>query len=229
MPKRRTRTVTAAQAAALGLALVGAQAALSWTVARAADTPGWEVSFGRLPCDSATVDVRAGTLVVRCQIGTFVEHSDGLTDLRWSSAGDIGFVQGVAADTQAVTIAGPAAAVAGLRKAILESTPKAESAPTMRVGDCSDTTVAAVTGRLGGKDFSMGVAVTFANGIFVTSYDADPVATSHVVGDPVRVCLASVPDGCPPGDDRGKTYTVTVAGTKRSYTMANAQHMCGGA
>ena len=43
------------------------------------------------------------------------------------------------------------------------------------------------------------------------------------------MCLTSIPKHCPPGDDRGRKYTATNLRTRGSWSMADSQHMCGGA
>ncbi len=48
-------------------------------------------------------------------------------------------------------------------------------------------------------------------------------------GDPVRICLVSIPKHCPPGDNRGRTYKTTNLRTHRAWTLPDSEHMCGGA
>jgi hypothetical protein len=43
------------------------------------------------------------------------------------------------------------------------------------------------------------------------------------------LCLTGIPDECPPGDDRGKTYKATNLRTKKSWEAMDSEHMCGGA
>jgi hypothetical protein len=42
-------------------------------------------------------------------------------------------------------------------------------------------------------------------------------------------CLTKLPTHCPPGDQRGKWYTTTNLRTDESWTLPDAEHMCGGA
>ena len=48
-------------------------------------------------------------------------------------------------------------------------------------------------------------------------------------GDKVKLCLLSLPQDCPPGDDRGKVYSVTNLKNQMSFTGVDAWHLCGGA
>lgn len=105
------------------------------------------------------------------------------------------------------------------------------SAPAMRSekdGQCVETTVSRVGYRLEGASDS-GTSITFATGLGLVSYDHVPEAVASKSGDAVKVCLTSIPAGCPPGDDRGRTYTVTNKRTNKTFSMMNSQHSCGGA
>ena len=76
---------------------------------------------------------------------------------------------------------------------------------------------------------SSGSAVTYANRGGQVSYSyIEAIAQSHI-GDAVLLCLVSLPQNCPPGDDRGKVYSATNLRTNNSWTLPDAQHMCGGA
>lgn len=48
-------------------------------------------------------------------------------------------------------------------------------------------------------------------------------------GDKVKVCLIELPEDCPPGDDRGKTYAITNYKNKHTFTGTPDWHSCGGA
>jgi hypothetical protein len=48
-------------------------------------------------------------------------------------------------------------------------------------------------------------------------------------GDKVKLCLVSLPEDCPPGDDRGKIYRATNLRTGESWEAPDSQHSCGGA
>ena len=45
----------------------------------------------------------------------------------------------------------------------------------------------------------------------------------------VLVCLVALPQDCPPGDDRGKTYAAANLRTLGAWSAADSEHMCGGA
>lgn len=99
-----------------------------------------------------------------------------------------------------------------------------------REGQCARTRVTAIGGRLeGDRDFSSGTSVAFANGGAQVSYDRVPAIVSSRRGDPVLMCLTSLPKHCPPGDDRGRSYTSTNLRTRASWSLADSQHRCGGA
>ena len=99
-----------------------------------------------------------------------------------------------------------------------------------REGDCARTRVTDVGGRLeGDADFSSGTRVGFANGGAQVSYDRVPAIVASRRGDPVLMCLTSIPKHCPPGDDRGRSYTSTNLRTRGSWSLADSQHRCGGA
>lgn len=74
-----------------------------------------------------------------------------------------------------------------------------------------------------------GTAVSFTNGVYQVSYDRVAAVLVSRVGDPVRVCLASIPQRCPVGDDRGRFYRVTNFRTGGKWHLPDAEHMCGGA
>lgn len=96
------------------------------------------------------------------------------------------------------------------------------------VGECVQTTITETGPRLEGVDDS-GSAVVYANGGSQVSYEVVPAITQSRTGDAVNLCLVSVPENCPPGDDRGRVYTATNARTGESWMLPDSQHMCGGA
>lgn len=106
--------------------------------------------------------------------------------------------------------------------------------PPTRVGKCSNTSVAKVMTRLkdgitGKPILGSGTSIEFTNGIYLVSYDMVPEAESSKPRDPVKLCLISIPKNCPPGDNRGKVYTATNLRTKKTFTLPDSQHSCGGA
>jgi hypothetical protein len=103
---------------------------------------------------------------------------------------------------------------------------KAEDLPT-EIGACSETTIEDIGYRLGDPD--SGSAISYPNGGGQVSYDTIPEIHRSRVGDPVRLCLVSIPEDCPPGDDRGKVYSATNLRTGESWEAPDSQHSCGGA
>ncbi|WP_448954293.1 hypothetical protein [Labrys neptuniae] len=97
-----------------------------------------------------------------------------------------------------------------------------------KVGECVTTRIKEVGTRLENVPDS-GSAVVYENGIFGISYEEVQQLRRSKAGDPIKLCLVSVPQDCPPGDDRGKEYKATNLRTKASWTLPNAEHMCGGA
>src|SRR5207245_1020030 len=74
-----------------------------------------------------------------------------------------------------------------------------------------------------------GSAVVFRNGLYQVSYDQIPAVDRSRAGDAVYICLMKLPHDCPPRDVRGKLYTTTNLRTDDSWTLPDAEHMCGGA
>src|SRR5580704_4312942 len=96
-----------------------------------------------------------------------------------------------------------------------------------RVGDCADTAIKSIGTRLEGVPDS-GSAVSFEDGGYQVGYDRVPAIEQSKNGDPVRMCLVSLPRNCPKGDDRGRTYRTTNLRTRQSSSLADSTHMCGG-
>ena len=107
-------------------------------------------------------------------------------------------------------------------------TPAIAQSPPMRVGQCSMTRVKWVGTRLDNTPGS-GSAIQFMNGGYQVSYDQVAAVDRSRPGDPVRMCLIFLPKDCPPGDDRGRVYKTTNLRTRRSWSLPDAEHMCGGA
>jgi hypothetical protein len=111
----------------------------------------------------------------------------------------------------------------------LPATARADDLPT-QVGACSQSTISLIGGRLeGDENFETGTAVQFDNGGSQISYEREEGVVNSRIGDPVRICLVSLPEDCPPGDDRGKVYATTNLRTGAQWEMPDSQHMCGGA
>jgi hypothetical protein len=104
--------------------------------------------------------------------------------------------------------------------------------PPTRLGTCAFTTVRVVTQRLEDKGRPVpnsGSSITLKNGVYGVSYDQVAPVQHSRVGDRVMTCLAKLPTHCPPGDQRGRWYTTTNLRTYESWTLPDAEHMCGGA
>lgn len=100
--------------------------------------------------------------------------------------------------------------------------------PKLTVGACLRTTVTLVAPRLEGVEGS-GSSIAYADGHRQVSYDMLPGVEGSRPGDPVRLCLQSLPKHCPPGDDRGAIYTARNLRTGASWRAGDSQHQCGGA
>jgi hypothetical protein len=101
-------------------------------------------------------------------------------------------------------------------------------AESYKVGECRSTVIASIAFRLDGEPDS-GSTVTYANEIYGVSYQSVPEVVNSQIGDQVSLCLESVPDDCPAGDDRGKIYRTTNLRTGESWSLPDSQHSCGGA
>lgn len=102
------------------------------------------------------------------------------------------------------------------------------------LGTCARTTIKQITQRLeDGRTHRMipnsGSAVMLSNGVYGVSYDELAPVNESKAGDAVYTCLVKVPRNCPPNDHRGKLYTTTNLRTENSWTLPDAEHMCGGA
>jgi len=97
-----------------------------------------------------------------------------------------------------------------------------------KLGQCTVTAIKHIGARLDGIPDS-GDAVSYVNGGYQVSYETIPGLGGSRRGDRVRLCLVSIPDECPPGDDRGKVYKATNLRTHKSWQASDSEHMCGGA
>jgi uncharacterized protein len=101
--------------------------------------------------------------------------------------------------------------------------------PTI-VGECSESRISEIGGRLeGDTNFESGTSVTFKNGGHQVSYEKVWGLIRSRAGDPVRICLISIPTDCPRGDDRGRVYKTTNLRSGDSWELPDSQHTCGGA
>lgn len=74
-----------------------------------------------------------------------------------------------------------------------------------------------------------GSAISFADGLSQVDYDAVPGIDHSRAGDAIRLCLISMPKGCPPGDERGRVYAGANLRTGESWNAMDSEHECGGA
>jgi hypothetical protein len=98
----------------------------------------------------------------------------------------------------------------------------------VKVGQCTNTMIKDIGSRLENMPDS-GDAVSYANGGSQVSYDTIKGLKGSRPGDPVRLCLKSLPQDCPPGDERGKNYRATNLRIHSSWEAFDSEHMCGGA
>lgn len=106
----------------------------------------------------------------------------------------------------------------------------------VRVAQCTKTKIAALGDRFGqvlkqpaNETDDTGSGVSFADGGRQVSYSFVPELARSAIGDDVLVCLVSLPQDCPKGDDRGKVYSTTDVRTGESWQMSDSEHGCGGA
>jgi uncharacterized protein len=106
------------------------------------------------------------------------------------------------------------------------------SRPTDRLpvnpGVCGLSNISDVGTRLEGTPGS-GSAVSEGDGADQVSYDTVAAIDRSRRGDPVLVCLVSLPTNCPAGDDRGKIYAVANLRTLGAWSAPDSEHSCGGA
>ena len=106
----------------------------------------------------------------------------------------------------------------------------ADDPRTMRLDQSERGTAAAWRWKaFNDEDFDSGTSIEFANGGYQVSYDRELALIGSHPGDKVVMCLISIPQLCPPGDNRGRSYTVTNIRTQQTWTLEDSQHMCGGA
>jgi uncharacterized protein len=110
----------------------------------------------------------------------------------------------------------------------LRSGARPSAALPRAVGACSLTTVKRVGNRLE-DDPGSGSAIEEANGATQVSYEQIGSIDASRRGDPVLVCLVGLPQDCPPGDDRGKSYAAANLRTLGAWVAGDSEHSCGGA
>lgn len=129
---------------------------------------------------------------------------------------------------------GLCAIACGLLAALAALPSAARNSPPARIGDCARTRISWIGHRLedGATHRPMtgsGSALRFANRLNQVSYEELAAVHRSRRGDPVLICLVSIPRDCPRGDNRGKVYTTTNLRTVESWTLPDSEHSCGGA
>jgi hypothetical protein len=66
-------------------------------------------------------------------------------------------------------------------------------------------------------------------GLRLAMNETVPAIKESRQGDPVRMCLVSIPRKCPKDDNRGRVYRTTNLRTRKPWTLPDSEHMCGGA
>jgi len=95
---------------------------------------------------------------------------------------------------------------------------------------CGGNIITEIGSRLeGDSEMSTGFHVWFKNGGVTVDYETPEAVRNSKVGDHVLICLVYIPKNCPPGDIRGRIYTVTNLRTLHSWSAGDSQHSCGGA
>ncbi|UDL90594.1 hypothetical protein LGH82_04375 [Mesorhizobium sp. PAMC28654] len=102
------------------------------------------------------------------------------------------------------------------------------------IGQCASTHIKTLTTRLGDDPLETaspdaGSAATFTNGGSAVSYDREPGLASSKVGDPVIMCLISIPRDCPTDDERGRVYYSVDLTANGTWALPDSEHLCGGA
>jgi len=105
------------------------------------------------------------------------------------------------------------------------------------ISQCVSTVITSITDRFGQKvspspskdGFDPGTAIDFANGGHQVSYEKETAILRSKIGDQMQMCLSEIPKDCPPGDNRGRVYNTKNIRTGEAWSLADSQHVCGGA
>ena len=106
-----------------------------------------------------------------------------------------------------------------------------------RIGQCSYTSITAITDRFDQKlspspptdGFDPGTKIRYANDVYQFSYEKETAIIRSAIGDKVQICLIEIPKNCPPGDSRGRVYNTKNLRTGEAWSLPDSQHSCGGA
>jgi hypothetical protein len=118
--------------------------------------------------------------------------------------------------------------LAALPAPVLAATTGGSGPVPRKIGACVETSLKLIATRLEGVPDS-GSLVIYRNGIVGVDYDTIKPITRAKVGDRITLCLTSIPGDCPPGDNRGRTYSAVDHRTGGKWELHDAEHMCGGA
>jgi hypothetical protein len=118
--------------------------------------------------------------------------------------------------------------------AVIFPNPANSAPPPTQVGRCADTFIQRTGTRLvdGSTETPItgsGTSVNLTNGIYLVSYEDIVQLQRSRPGDKVKLCLLEIPEDCPPGDNRGRVYSLLNYRTNGYAEMPDSQHMCGGA
>jgi hypothetical protein len=125
---------------------------------------------------------------------------------------------------------------------VFTSTPSFAALPPKLVGTCADSFVQAKRFRMvpspgdpdyqrTSDDFGKEVNIGLTNGIGIYAGDGDSfmLSSNFASGHKIKVCLESLPQNCPPGDNRGKKYSFYDYRTGTRVVGYDSWHLCGGA
>ena len=125
---------------------------------------------------------------------------------------------------------------------VLACSPSNAAPPPKSIGTCADSFVQSKRFRMvpspgdpdytrTSDDFGKEVFISLTNGTGIYSGDGDDfiLSSNFAAGHKVKVCLESLPENCPPGDNRGKGYSFYDYLTGARVTGVDSWHMCGGA
>ena len=120
--------------------------------------------------------------------------------------------------------------------------PATAAVPPGRIGACSESFVLSKRFRMvpspGDSNdqrttdpFGKEVIISLTNGLGIYSGEGDDFILSNnfLAGHRVRACLLSLPQHCPPGDNRGKRYRFVDLQTGARAEGVDSWHLCGGA
>ncbi len=97
------------------------------------------------------------------------------------------------------------------------------------IGACIESRIAAITSDFPGAPGG-GSVIHYENGAQQLSFNKIDGLDERQVGDSVRICLVDQAKGCPPGDDRGRTYEGTNLRTGLIWRAPDTLvHNCNGA